>query len=154
MRIFTAFSQDACPLSGAAMPHWDKGNGDTRKPQPAPSPYLDFFHGVAGKAWSLSVLNSSISVITCYQHQLSLRQSAYWNLSEAHLPSIPHRRGPRSPETRPFPWAWGGINFPWDPVETWWTNHNWFHIAFPWALFYFFTPNLVAVALAPAPQVA
>lgn len=85
----------------------------------------------------LSVPNISNSIITHYQHQGSLGQSAYWNPPEAHLSSVPHQRDPGFPETSPFLSAWDGINLPKDPGQPFWTNHNWLHIECPWALFYF-----------------
>lgn len=97
-----------------------------------------FFLGVASSARALLALTVSVSVITRYQHQVPLGPRAYWNPPEAHLSSIPHQRGPSSPETSPFPSASDRINLPKDPVQPLGTNHNRFHIEFPWALFYFF----------------
>lgn len=141
-------SEHRTPLGSSVTLGWGWGLGwGTQGSLALSSPPPTFFPGLARMGSEpLSVLNISISVITHYQHQVSLGQSAYWNPPEAHLSSIPHQRDPSSPETSPFLSVWDGINLPKDLVQPLRTNHNWLHIECPRALFYF-PPNLVAVAL-------
>lgn len=109
---------------------------------PTPPPLLDITGGNACDAWLLRASLGSESQHFCY-HTLSVpglpgtKCLLESSRSLLYLSHVPHQKGPGSLETSPFPSVWDGINLPKDPVQPLWTNQNWFHIEFPWVLFYF-----------------